>query len=233
MSKLVGKSGWLLNYSLGIRTTSEQRHTLAVIRKQQLTQDIHVERKLVCTMDAVDYVAQYNIPGDFVECGVFMGAQAIAAATVLQNLQSSRKLYLYDTFEGHGDVHEKDGELVKKKWKKEWMKATFEQCQQNIFSHTSYPQNNFVFVKGFVQDTIPQTLPEAISILRLDMDMYEPTKHALEHLYPKLSVRGILIIDDYSKWPGARRATDEYIAENNLCLFLQQTNQTQVTAVKV
>ncbi len=63
-----------------------------------------------------------------------------------------------------------------------------------------------------LKDTIPRRAPQAISILRLDTDWYVSTRHELEHLYPRLSPAGVLIIDDYGHWEGARRAADEYFS---------------------
>ncbi len=215
---LIGKLGDELNCKLEHRTNQEHRDILKVFLK--FNNDGH-GKKAIATVDAVDYVVKNNIPGSFVECGVWAGAHIIAAAMALDARKSSRKIYIYDTFEGQGEPVEEDGEVVKKRWetRKDWMKYDIDSCRNNIFSSMDYPEKNFVFVKGFVQDTIPKVVPDEISILRLDMDMYEPTKHALIHLYPRLSKHGVLIIDDYGKWPGARLATDEYIEKQKLCLF--------------
>jgi hypothetical protein len=77
---------------------------------------------------------------------------------------------------------------------------------------------NVQFVKGKVEDTIPQTISEKIALLRLDTDWYESTAHELKYLYPKLSTKGVLIIDDYGHWEGCRKAVDEYFATNTLLL---------------
>ena len=73
--------------------------------------------------------------------------------------------------------------------------------------------------------------PEQISLLRLDTDWYESTKHELVHLSPKLSV-GVLIVDDYGHWEGARRAVDEYIDELQLRILLCRIDYTGRVAVK-
>lgn len=90
-----------------------------------------------------------------------------------------------------------------------------------------------MFVEGLVEDTIPGTAPEQIFILRLDTDLYGSTYHELVHLYPRLSVRGFLIIDDYGYFQGARKATDQYIAENNLDIFLARVHSSVRVGVKV
>lgn len=89
------------------------------------------------------------------------------------------------------------------------------------------------FVKGPVEETIPDNAPEKIALLRLDTDWYESTRHELEHLYPRLSKHGIIIIDDYDAWPGSRRATDEYIAVHKLPLLLNRIDKGARLAIKI
>ena len=63
-----------------------------------------------------------------------------------------------------------------------------------------------------------------IALLRLDTDYYESTKAEFEFLYPKLSVNGVLIVDDYGVWKGARKATDEYFEKIKSRIFLSRIN---------
>jgi O-methyltransferase len=90
-----------------------------------------------------------------------------------------------------------------------WCIASLDDVRANLLS-TGYPANQIHFVPGKVEQTIPKTLPERLALLRLDTDWYESTKHELEHLYPRLSNDGVLIIDDYGHWRGAREAVDEF-----------------------
>jgi hypothetical protein len=88
-------------------------------------------------------------------------------------------------------------------------------------------------VKGKVEETIPAQMPgQQIALLRLDTDWYESTKHELHYLFPHLIRRGVLIIDDYGHWVGAKKAVDEYIAENNIALLLQPIDYSGRIAVK-
>jgi hypothetical protein len=75
--------------------------------------------------------------------------------------------------------------------------------------------------------------PSHISILRLDTDWYQSTYHELVHLYPRLTIGGVLIIDDYGYWKGARKAVDDYIAGNKLKLLLNRVDSTARIAVKL
>lgn len=95
-----------------------------------------------------------------------------------------------------------------------------------------YPTQNIHYIKGKVEDTIPQNAPDQIALLRLDTDWYESTKHELVHLFPRLVKGGVLIIDDYGYWKGARKAVDEYIEENNLQILLSRMDETGRIAIK-
>jgi hypothetical protein len=84
-----------------------------------------------------------------------------------------------------------------------------------------------------VEQTIPASSPRgAIALLRLDTDWYESTKHELLHLFPLLERGGILIIDDYGHWQGARRAVDEYLSQLPHSYFLHRIDYTGRLIVK-
>jgi hypothetical protein len=88
------------------------------------------------------------------------------------------------------------------------------------------------FVVGKVEATIPREIPEKIALLRLDTDWYESTKHELVHLWPRLAGGGVLIIDDYGHWAGARRAVDEFLATQKPPLLLDRIDYTGRIALK-
>ena len=81
-------------------------------------------------------------------------------------------------------------------------------------------------MEGKVEDTIPAQAPEQIALLRLDTDWYESTRHELDHLFPRVSPGGVVIIDDYGTWQGARRAVDEYLAQLPRPLMLHRVDFT-------
>jgi hypothetical protein len=104
-----------------------------------------------------------------------------------------------------------------------------EDVRANLLS-TGYPAEKIHLIKGKVEDTIPGTLPRGLSILRLDTDWYESTRHELIHLYPLLHPKGVLIIDDYGDWQGAKKAVDEYFKESEI--FLHRIDRTGRIAIK-
>jgi O-methyltransferase len=193
---------------------------------------------IVTLARAVDHVVKHGISGAFVECGVYMGGNIEVMIRALQRHGiSDCDIYLYDTFAGMPKPEERDDEAIsgaKKSWEahrtkedgdrgSNWMKAGVELVRQRL-DPLGYPERHLHFVKGMVEDTIPETMPEKIAILRLDTDFYASTKHELQHLYPRLSPGGILIIDDYGAFPGSRQATDEYAAEHGLDWFLHRVD---------
>ncbi|MBV8801291.1 MAG: class I SAM-dependent methyltransferase [Alphaproteobacteria bacterium] len=164
----------------------------------------------------VEYIVARNIPGDVVECGVWRGGSSILAALALQKFgDRSRKVYMFDTFDGMTAPSAKDrrfdGTAATDIFEDVKACASLEDVKANI-CRAGVPEGRFVFVQGPVEDTIPSAGPRTVSLLRLDTDWYESTKHELHHLYPQLSDGGVLIIDDYGHWEGARKAVDEYFA---------------------
>ena len=202
-------------------------------------------QRLYALYKAVEYIAANRIEGDFVECGVWRGGSAMAIALMLKRLGiGDRKIYLYDTFEGMSSPTEKDKDIFGNKasslleveelsasLENVWCYASLEDVSSNI-GNTGYPMQNVFLLKGKVEDTIPATIPGKIALLRLDTDWYESTAHELLHLYPLLASKGVLIIDDYGHWQGARQAVDEYIAKNKLSLLLNRIDYTGRLAIK-
>lgn len=193
---------------------------------------------------AVEYVVRFEIPGDFVECGVWEGGSCmLMAQTLARKGDLTRKIFLYDTYTGMArpteeDYTLKDGHQAVDIWRRDekegynkWCYVPLDEVRRNVLS-TGYPEERLVFVKGMVEDTIPRTTPKAISILRLDTDWYESTLHALRHMYPLLVERGALIIDDYGVWAGARKAVDEYLAENKISMLLNRIDYTGRVGIK-
>ena len=87
---------------------------------------------------------------------------------------------------------------------------------------TGYPSERVHFIKGPVEQTLPDSKHERIALLRLDTDFYESTRAELEHLYPRLVPGGVLILDDYGHWQGARQAVDEYIDQQGLAVLMHR-----------
>ncbi len=180
---------------------------------------------------AVRYVVRGGIAGAFVECGVWRGGSMMAMAlTLLDEGLSDRELFLCDTYEGMPEPGADDigvtGKSAHPTWKKrlvhgesQWCRAALDEVRANLVS-TGYDQARMHFLKGRVQDTLPCDALGPIALLRLDTDWYESTKWELEQLYPQLATGGVLIIDDYGRWQGCRKAVDEYFASRGVTMLL-------------
>ena len=203
--------------------------------------------RIYSLIQATKYVADNNLPGDIVECGVWKGgSMMLAAKTLMESDNTDYELYLFDTFEGTTKPTEVDkdylGNSMLKTWENEFEGkeklppsadyVPLEQVQKNLFS-IGYPKEKIHFIKGKVEDTIPKNSPEKIAILRLDTDWYESTKHELENLFPILSSGGILIIDDYGHFEGSKKAVDEYFAKNKIKYFLNRIDYTGRLIIKI
>jgi hypothetical protein len=191
---------------------------------------------------AVEYVVGRQIPGAFVECGVWRGGSVMAVALTLLRLGvSDRELYLFDTFSGmtppgdedvkHTGERAADMLATSSRDSDDWAIASLEDVRAAVLG-VGYPEQRIHFVEGPIEETLPADAPSRIALLRLDTDWYASTKHALVHLYPLLASHGVLIVDDYAYWQGARQAVDEYLGEHDLGLLLNRIDYTARIAVK-
>jgi hypothetical protein len=214
--------------------------TLRAVRPYTMTS----AERVLALVESVRYVTRRRIPGAIVECGVWRGGSMMAAArTLVSQGDTERELYLFDTFEGMPPPSDDDvdcrgrsarSELAKSSPKDPssiWCYATLPEVERALGS-VGYPEGRVHFVEGKVEETVPSKAPNEIALLRLDTDWYESTKHELEHLYPRISRGGVLIIDDYGHWAGARRATDEFIAAHPEFGLLVRIDDTGRLAIK-
>lgn len=175
---------------------------------------------------AVSYIIKEGISGGIVECGVWRGGSMLAAALTLKQLGiSDRDLYLFDTYEGMTEPGEEDKDLhnvsakellqgeERNRDSQIWCYAGLNEVKSTM-GQSDYPASRINYIAGDVKETLPDQAPEEIALLRLDTDWYESTRHEMEVLFPKLSPGGVLIIDDYGHWKGAKQAVDEYLQKH-------------------
>lgn len=181
-------------------------------------------------IQATRHIERNHIPGDIVECGVWRGGNLVIAGLLKKSLGFDRQIWAFDTFAGMtaptaADFKPADDVDVPKKFASlnrdnhnAWCMASEEEVLQNF--HDRVGNRDFRRVKGPVEETLAKTenQPDRIAILRLDTDFYESTKAELDVLYPRLSKGGVLIVDDYGEWAGARKAVDEYFGDQPVWL---------------
>lgn len=197
--------------------------------------------RIYSLIQAVRYISANAIEGAIVECGVWKGGSMAAIARALLELKDvNRDLYLFDTFEGMPEPSARDVDHFGKQASavlsadigQRCADAPLEQVREVVYG-TGYPREKTHFVRGRVEETIPASAPDAISLLRLDTDWYASTKHELTHLFPRLSKAGVIIIDDYGHWRGSRQACDEYFGQNHIPILLNRIDYTGRIALKL
>jgi O-methyltransferase len=195
--------------------------------------------RVAAVIDAIDYLVSNRIGGDVVECGVWRGGTMMAAALRLMEHGEARGLWLYDTFEGMPEPDPQiDGKDAHRRWKEsrpagagsDWCLAGIDDVAANMAA-TGYPSERMRFVAGKVEDTIPETMPDRIGLLRLDTDWYASTRHELEHLAPRVVSGGVVLVDDYGHWAGAREAVDEWTGGCGFPVLWHRTDYTGRAAV--
>lgn len=198
--------------------------------------------RIAALRQAVMHVCRHGIAGAIVECGVWRGGSMMAVARTLLEIGAMRDLVLFDTFAGMTPPESIDrdmaGTLAATALNCEdvatgatWAVSPLDDVVANLRS-TGYPADRMRFVAGDVADTLPREAPQRIAILRLDTDWYASTRHELEHLYPRLAVGGVLIVDDYGHWQGARRAVDEFLEHTAAPILLNRIDYTGRIGVK-
>lgn len=184
----------------------------------------------------VRYVVGAEIPGAIVECGTYTGgALAYTLRALIRSGDHSRDVYGFDSFAGmprptpaDGDQgsfwilgksladagpEEVSGRLVGSNVNR----ASYEQCLA-LLENSGYPGDRIRLVKGWFQETLPEAAETigAIALLRLDGDLYESTRCALEALFDRVVPGGAVVLDDYGTFEGCRRAVDEFLAARSL-----------------
>jgi hypothetical protein len=220
----------------------ELEDTIKRVRKHTMTSP----RRIAALCDSLEHAVRAEVPGAVVECGVWKGGSMMAAALTLLRLGAAdRDLYLFDTFAGMPPPTEEDrfsaydGYNPMRHWRRRqrseghnrWHYVPADEVRAAVLS-TGYPAERVHLVEGRVEDTLPAAAPDEIALLRLDTDWYESTKHELVHLYPRVSPGGVLILDDYGHYEGARRAVDEYFDAEGGRPLLSRVDYTGRVGVK-
>lgn len=174
-------------------------------------------KRLNNLQSCVETVIREEVPGDFIETGVWRGGACIFMRGVLAAYSvKDRRIFVADSFEGlpkpeadkfpmdEGDTH----------YQNRYLAVSREEVEEN-FRKYGLLDDKIVILKGWFKDTLPKAPITELAIMRLDGDMYSSTMDALTNLYPKLSKGGFCIIDDYAL-KGCRQAVDDYRAQHGI-----------------
>lgn len=185
-------------------TGSEFRHYYSQARDYSLCS----YERLRGLYEAVDRTIREGVPGDVVECGTARGGSAALMGLILAERRADRKVWLFDTFEGMPPPTKADPDYDRAVAFVGQCRGSLEEVQ-DLFRRL-HLLDRAVFVKGLFEDTVPKTDVRPISVLHLDGDWYSSVKVCLDHLYERLSPGGVIQIDDYGHWEGARKAVNEF-----------------------
>jgi O-methyltransferase len=152
----------------------------------------------------IERLKQEKIPGAFAEVGVYKGK----SARVLHRMDTSRTIYLFDTFSG---FRKEDLELEQGK-AATYSTIHFSDIQLKRAHRLIKGNQNVHCIAGNFPDMASQVSDVVFALVHLDADLYQPTRFALDFFYPRVQPGGVIMIHDYNdKWKGIMRATDEFI----------------------
>lgn len=171
------------------------------------------QERIINVLNLIDNVHKNNIPGDFIEIGVWKGGLIMAMALKCIQLGIDRKIHAYDTFEGmtnptYDDVDMNNQHAINI-FEKVKCVSLLEETKANI-NKANY--SNIEYHVGDILKTDAKVIPRKIALLRLDTDWYESTKFELENFEKNVVKEGFIIIDDYGHWKGCRKAVDEFLS---------------------
>lgn len=169
-------------------------------------------RRLGHLRQCVETILHENIPGDFIETGVWKGGSCILMRGILKAWgDPTRKVWLADSFQGlpKPNIRTHPSDEGDPLHSYQDLAIPLEQVQENFRSY-SLLDGQVQFLPGWFRDTLPHAPIQSLALLRLDGDMYESTIDALEALYARLQPGGFCIIDDYGCIPACREAVHDF-----------------------
>lgn len=227
---------------LPVEFSKSEKELLRYVRTKNLTMTSN--ERLFATLLACKHVVESGVEGDFVECGVWRGGNALIAAAIFRSGGHPRRVFLFDTYQGmtmpgaidmsfDGKSSRPIFDASQQRDHNAWCYASLEEVKGH-FRDAELLTDNVKFIQGDVVETLRnlELVPEKIAVLRLDTDWYESTRAELEILYPRLSLGGVLIVDDYGHWGGAKKAVDEYFERTGNRPFLHYSDQTGRVGIK-
>jgi O-methyltransferase len=187
-------------------------------------------RRLDTIQQCVTDVLRRRVPGDLIETGVWRGGATIFMRALLKVYDDTERIvWVADSFEGlpkpNAERYPADaGDFL---WTIRALSVSVDQVQAN-FARYGLLDDQVRFLRGWFKDTMPAAPIERLAVLRLDGDLYESTMEVLRPLYPKLSLGGYVIIDDYHAMPPCKQAVEEFRAEHGITEKLEHVGPSVV-----
>ncbi len=178
----------------------------------------------------VEDVLAHGVPGDLIETGVWRGGATIFLRALLKaHGVTDRYVWVADSFAGlpvpRPAFYPQDAGSTLHQFPE--LAVSLREVQAN-FARYGLLDNQVRFLQGWFRDTLPAAPIGQLAILRLDGDLYESTRDALVHLYPKLSPGGYIILDDYGAVPACRQAVHDYRTAHGIAEPLQAIDWTAI-----
>ena len=188
-------------------------------------------------------IVNQKIDGDIVETGVWKGGTLILVKKILEDCnvkeKNNRVWHIWGRLSKTRRIRQKirygfkeNGNLYNKTFNyKKFETSSLTNTLSNIKKNCK-DLDELYLIKGKIEDTLERENIKKISLLMLDTDYYESTKFALEKLYDKVSKNGIIYIDDYGNWKGAKQAVDEFFKRKKINPFLIRTSSASRIFIK-
>lgn len=174
------------------------------------------------------FVVKHNIPGDFVECGVYNGGSAAAIAFSLGH--SGKKIWLYDSFEGLPDIREELDGIFASNYVGKCVGS--EEKVKEALKIVSCNEKNYIIKKGWFENTFKEQLPDKVALLHIDADWYESVKLSLDTFYERVAEGGVIVLDDFGCWEGCRQAFYDFVEERKIKPLLERFGFSQAFWIK-
>jgi macrocin-O-methyltransferase TylF-like protien len=179
---------------------------------------------------AIEHVIAGKIPGAVAECGAARGGSAALLGLALKRFHDRRLLWVFDTFEGLPPPTAADPDYETAARYTGTCRGDLDEVR-SLFERLDI-LDNARLIKGRFEDTIPQSQTGPLAVLHIDGDWYESVKTCLVHLYDRVSPGGIIQLDDYGHWEGARKAVDEFMTARRISAPLRYLDYTGRQLVK-
>lgn len=172
------------------------------------------------------YINTHAISGDIVECGTYKGG---SAAVLSRFSGESRKLWLYDSFEGLPEPSAKDGKDAQRHVG-DCLGAI--EAVKEVMQLVGTSENRYAIKKGWFTQTFQEKLPSKVALLHCDADWYDSVILVLETFYPLIPEGGCIVLDDFGYWEGCREAFYDFCHKYHEKPLLERIGVTQAYWIK-
>lgn len=206
-------------FGLLIRNPSKESLRLAqLILQVKPTYTMVKNTCLINLYHLVRRVNALNLPGDIVECGVWNGGSAAIMGVANmedRNSATSRKLWLFDSFQGLPSPGSQDGNIATESYFEGWLTGDVKKVER-IFHKLHIPLDDVRIIPGWFEETLKTVPLTTISVLHIDADWYHSVKLVLEIFYDRVVSGGFIVFDDYGYWEGCNRAVEDFVSEKGI-----------------